>query len=141
MRDELPDYSSDPTTYHRIYYHVVRRRKLIEALGGACVRCGATDDLQFDHINPAEKAMEIKSNLSFKAVGDELKKCQLLCRTCHLGKTVGEKAPFRHGTIYGFMKMKCQCAACTVRQREWYDARNARRLKPNGRGAYGPRTK
>jgi 5-methylcytosine-specific restriction endonuclease McrA len=30
----------------------VRRARLIELLGGQCVRCGSTDELEFDHIDP-----------------------------------------------------------------------------------------
>jgi hypothetical protein len=41
-----------------------RRARLIEMLGGACVRCGATEDLEFDHIDPSTKVFAICAGLS-----------------------------------------------------------------------------
>lgn len=139
MPDSLPD-TSDMTAYHRAYYHAVRRRKALDFLGGRCVFCGSTDDLQFDHVDPHAKSFDIGENLTLSTIEDELRKCQLLCGPCHRAKTTRERRPFQHGTIYGFMKMKCACADCAARKREWHDARNKARLKPNGRGAYGPRS-
>ena len=62
-------------------------------LGGKCVVCGATEQLEIDHIDPATKEFELtKSNTySRKKVMEELAKCQLLCKTCHLEKTKREK--------------------------------------------------
>jgi hypothetical protein len=33
-------------------------------LGGCCVRCGATQDLEFDHIDPSTKVFAICAGLS-----------------------------------------------------------------------------
>jgi len=33
-------------------------------LGGRCVRCGATEDLEFDHIDPSTKRFTISGGLS-----------------------------------------------------------------------------
>lgn len=139
MPDSLPD-TSDMTAYHRAYYHAVRRRKVLDFLGGHCAVCGATEGLEIDHIDPSTKSFDARDNLTLATIEDELRKCQLLCGTCHKAKTIRERPPFKHGTIYGFMKMKCACDDCSARKREWYDARNEARLKPNGRGSYGPRS-
>jgi len=65
-----------------------RRERLIEMLGGACVRCGATDDLEFDHIDPATKAFAVGSDMSraWSKLVEEALKCQLLCFECHVAK-------------------------------------------------------
>lgn len=41
-----------------------RRDRLIEMLGGKCVRCGATEDLEFDHIDPSTKVFAVMAGLS-----------------------------------------------------------------------------
>ena len=74
----------------------IRERKaknkayLIEMLGGKCVGCGVTENLQFDHIDRKQKAFTIgkklQSSLENKLI-PEAKKCQLLCKSCHQIKT------------------------------------------------------
>lgn len=128
---------TDFAAYHREYYYK-RRKKITDYLGGSCVECGATEDLHIDHIDPEQKSFNISRNvtLSNPAVLAELDKCQLLCREHHEAKTARENTGFEHGTVYGFMKMKCLCAPCRAKRRAWNDERNAARRKPGG---YGPR--
>ncbi len=69
-----------------------RRAAAIERLGGVCAKCGSTDKLQFDHIDPASKHARIAkmwtaSKAKFEA---ELAKCQLLCEKCHREKTFSD---------------------------------------------------
>jgi hypothetical protein len=96
-------------------YYRERRRQAIEYLGGKCVKCGSTDDLQFDHVDPKTKAVEIsKSTLKKEVFWAEVKKCQLLCGKCHSEKSVvdvGNK-PARsfHGTLSTYRY--CKCEAC-----------------------------
>lgn len=62
-------------------------------LGGKCVRCASTDQLQFDHIDPATKSFTICDKLAGVAKAKlvvELAKCQLLCFECHKQKTAIE---------------------------------------------------
>lgn len=63
-----------------------RKAELINALGGKCVVCGAKNNLEFDHIIPSTKSFTIMSHWH-DDVEEELKKCQLLCKKCHLRKT------------------------------------------------------
>ena len=57
--------------------------------------CGTTDNLEFDHINPLDKSLNITNKLTLKnaylleEVLEELNKCQLLCEQCHSKKTHG----------------------------------------------------
>ena len=67
-----------------------RRQYLEEYLGGKCVRCGATERLDFDHIIPANKSYTIGSNITCFSLEElilEVDKCQLLCRPCHIQKS------------------------------------------------------
>lgn len=65
------------------------KRYLIEMLGGECVGCGVTTNLQFDHIDRKEKNVNVTSLLAGKleTAITEAKKCQLLCEDCHRLKT------------------------------------------------------
>ena len=80
------------------------RRQCIDKLGGKCVECGVTENLQFDHINPLEKSFAISESLHFSPkmkkevkFDEELNKCQLLCPTCHMKKT---KNDWLSGNLY-----------------------------------------
>ena len=69
------------------------RRYFIDKLGGQCVSCGSTDDLEFDHINPLDKSLNVSNKLGLKnayqleELIEEVDKCQLLCEDCHRKKT------------------------------------------------------
>ncbi len=65
------------------------RREALERDGHACVRCGATADLQVGHIVPCRGAHDRRHGLH--AV-DNL---QTLCRRCHAFKTLEENAERR----------------------------------------------
>jgi 5-methylcytosine-specific restriction endonuclease McrA len=66
-----------------------RRAAAVEHLGGCCARCGEADNLDFDHIDPTTKIMTIARASSRKEefFWEEVNKCQLLCKPCHLVKT------------------------------------------------------
>ena len=66
-----------------------RKQECREYLGGKCVGCGATENLQFDHIDRTQKSFIISSNvtMNWDKLTEELDKCQLLCDTCHRLKT------------------------------------------------------
>jgi len=73
-------------------YRDKRKSYCIEYLGGKCVKCGTTHNLQFDHIKREGKKYEITRKLTYKFdnIKEELDKCQLLCAPCHLEKTASE---------------------------------------------------
>lgn len=72
----------------RRYYD--RKAQAHERLGGECVRCGATSDLQMDHIDRSTKSFEISKlwSVSKARYDAEVAKCQLLCRPCHRKKSL-----------------------------------------------------
>lgn len=77
--------------YSRKYYHL-RRNEYIQMLGGKCCKCGAADNLQFDHIKRATKKFALGKllNVSKEMALIEIKKCQLLCFECHIIKSRAE---------------------------------------------------
>lgn len=112
--------------YHR------RRAEWIEKKGGKCVRCGETDGLQFDHIDPATKTFTISKlwSLSNAKIEAELRKCQILCVPCHKDKTRAETTPFSHGTWYAAYNKKCKCDDCASYRRWYNQQRRAKRARP-----------
>jgi len=70
------------------------RDQLIDQLGGQCVHCGATERLEFDHINgrdwPAAQT-EWSHRMSIVRREASEGQIQLLCRRCNARK--GEPAP------------------------------------------------
>lgn len=72
--------------------------RLIDRFGGRCISCGSVDSLVFDHIDPTTKKFEISSGLLRLDLEDELRKCQLLCRSCHGRKTVADRMRLRMDT-------------------------------------------
>lgn len=114
--------------YHKEYYRK-RRQAIFDYLGGKCVVCGTTDELEVDHIEREDKSFNISSKLSVKNNKAELDKCQLLCKTHHKEKTAQENTGFEHGTMYAWMKKKCRCEICEPVWRAWQDNRNRARRK------------
>ena len=114
--------------YHREYYKK-RRQAIFEYLGGVCVVCGTTENLEVDHKDRSDKSFSISSKLSVKNNKEELDKCQLLCTTHHREKTAKENSGWSHGTIYGWMRKKCSCESCLEAKTIWSERRNAARRK------------
>ena len=70
--------------YHRI------RDEMIAHLGGCCVQCGSTEQLEIDHVDPKKKTMRTERMTYVKEARreEELRRCQLLCQPCHQEKTL-----------------------------------------------------
>jgi hypothetical protein len=82
--------------YHRAYmkeWYARKKGELVALLGGRCVKCGTTDGLTFDHIDPSTKKMPIgkMTKYSIEEVREGAMKCQLLCKGCHITKTKANK--------------------------------------------------
>jgi 5-methylcytosine-specific restriction endonuclease McrA len=96
-------------------YHK-RMGEAISSLGGKCVKCGATEDLEIDHVNPAEKSFTVSMlwSVSKERFEAELSKCQLLCKKCHNEKSILEagkklvKNQDVHGTLSSYRYCKCE---------------------------------
>lgn len=60
------------------------------AENGPCVLCKSDLDLEVDHIDRDTKVEHRIWSWSAERREAELKKCQVLCRSCHLEKTIRE---------------------------------------------------
>ena len=85
-------------------YHETKG-KLVEFMGGKCIRCGHDDvwGLEFHHVLPTNKKVSISKLL----MGDieiaklEVDKCVLICRNCHIALDKSWKGTFVKGE-YGW---------------------------------------
>ena len=124
---------TEPKRRYRTGYltekRAARRQLLKDHLGGACVTCGTTEDLQFNHKNPEEKRFTISEiihkNIDF--VLKEVEKCELLCKECHKKETrrqfrdgeltvwnAGTRKPYVHGTCRMYKQQSCRCDLCCL---------------------------
>ncbi len=93
----------------------------VASKGGACAKCGSTERIEIDHIDPALKEYKIASIWSRrKEIRDyELAKCQLLCYECHKEKTLGYAIKdMKHGTLSMYQSRKCRCDECRAANAE-----------------------
>ena len=76
------------------------RAKLVEHMGGKCVKCGNTENLEFDHIDKTTKTMKLSSmwHYSWDKILQEAQHCQLICKTCHESKTFGTD-DYKHNKV------------------------------------------
>lgn len=96
--------SQDMAAYMR-HRRRTRRIKLLAMLGGGCVDCGATENLDFNHIEPAEKSFEIASGLykNWDLLVAEAEKCDLRCKLHHLEETRRQRAAGKIRTRKGLL--------------------------------------
>ena len=96
------------------YYE--KRNEFIILFGGKCIKCGSTEELEFDHIDPSTKQFNISDAWKFNNRNEklqiELDKVQLLCSSCHKEK---HKSP--HGTLARYRD--CKCELCLTVKREY----------------------
>jgi hypothetical protein len=91
-----------------------RREWALEYLGGVCVECGATENLEFHHKAPAEKEFNISPLLSRQKeiLIEELNKCELRCSDHHKKEHATE-----HGKRWMWVK-GCRCDLCVEAARQ-----------------------
>jgi hypothetical protein len=69
------------------------RAYLTHLLGGVCATCGGSEQLEFHHRDPSEKAFCIGrflGRISLDRLLVEADKCELRCWPCHLDVTRGD---------------------------------------------------
>jgi 5-methylcytosine-specific restriction endonuclease McrA len=124
--------------YFRKYYHK-KKAKYINLLGGKCAVCSTKEGLEFDHKDPKTKEFTISKlmNYSEEKVLDEVRKCQLLCKACHLAKSQKEgsfttepwnKGKWSHGSQTGYLLKMCRCLEC----KDFYSEYKRRMRKERG---------
>jgi 5-methylcytosine-specific restriction endonuclease McrA len=97
----------------------------------SCVRCGSTEQLELDHIDPSTKDATLKAlhtaafwSWSMKRIEAEIAKCQVLCRDCHEKKTMTDMGHTGHSRR-GYAK-GCRCTVCVESNRGHQRRRRAR---------------
>ncbi len=104
-------------------YTQKRLDKAKDYLGSKCKECNTTENLEFDHIDPQNKEIEITTAVmakcwSWDKLVIELNKCQLLCKECHLKKTIKSYPIQPCGTYWKYRKYKCRCKECVLANTE-----------------------
>lgn len=116
---------ADPDTqrrYQRQWAQNNRRRWLSE--NGPCAKCGSDKDMEVDHIDRTKKISHRVWSWTKDRRDEELRKCQVLCGSCHKEKTSLEKQrPIKHGTESGYAR--CRCSSCTEAHRIYVANRRA----------------
>jgi hypothetical protein len=97
--------------YHRKNY-VCRRGEFFN--GKRCIDCGATENLELDHVDPATKISNSVWEWRKERREAELAKCVARCKVCHKKRSDEQhRRPIPHGTESGYRR-GCRCRTCTV---------------------------
>jgi 5-methylcytosine-specific restriction endonuclease McrA len=71
----------------------------VKTASACVVDAGATEGLEFDHIDPSTKEFTISGlSRAWDVLVTEAAKCQLLCRPCHVAKGAEDRPEPAHGT-------------------------------------------
>lgn len=97
MRAKLTPEERTARDRARKHFEYERRKAYArDYLGGKCAECGSTEELEFDHVDPAMKRFDLMRDWSvaWQRWHDELEKCQLLCHDDHAEKTARERRDY-----------------------------------------------
>ena len=99
---------------YQLKWKAYRRNEWINK-NGPCL-CGSWKDLEVDHVDPSTKVDHNVWSWSNERRSEELAKCQVLCKPCHMIKTSHENGmPLEgrpHGSQNTYQKEKCRCRLC-----------------------------
>lgn len=111
-------YNAYMNTYMRERWQ--RRRSWgIARLGGKCVDCGTIELLQFDHVDPEAKNFTLakQSSCSELRFLEEIAKCVLRCKWCHIERTRAQQTVGHGGGGQGITG--CKCKLCKDKKSEY----------------------
>ena len=87
-----------------------RRKEWFDA-NGSCRKCGSSEGLELDHVDPSKKVThKVWSWTESKRI-EELDKCQVLCNKCHKDKTSEQRPEAPHGNDVMY-RSGCRCKEC-----------------------------
>jgi len=114
----------------------VAERRRLWFRNKVCANCGTKEHLELDHIDPTQKVDHRIWSWSWARIIAETAKCQVLCQSCHIEKTMKERdAGLVHGTNNGYEYYKCRCESCrkahneNVNEWRWKTGRRTRLLQ------------
>lgn len=118
---------ADRAEYLREYSRRWKARRKAEFFADkVCEECGTDEDLQVDHIIPRRGSKYRQVWLMSKSqMDEEMKLCQILCRTHHAEKTIRDMEithgfkPYTHGTFAMYHRHKCRCEPCKTFYSKW----------------------
>jgi 5-methylcytosine-specific restriction endonuclease McrA len=84
----------------------------------SCVECQSHDDLEIDHIDPKQKISHRIWSWTETRRLEELKKCQILCKTCHNNKTQKYREDSMIHGLSMYRSKKCRCGICREAKRQ-----------------------
>lgn len=124
-----------------------RRRKRIarirQQMGDVCRYCGNPGE-EIDHINPASKRSDVSSanclDGPWDRIWDEVLKCQILCRECHISKSKTDISKINTGRPGNFGEESCNSVLTEVEVlsiRERYKSQNPRVTQQELGNEYG----
>lgn len=95
--------------YMKTLYHT-RKSIIFSFLGGVCCFCGSTTDLEVDNVDRSKKTMSVSRmcSVSLEKMYVELANCQLLCKKCHINKSIED---FSRQKVYD-KTISLTCAYC-----------------------------
>jgi hypothetical protein len=115
-----------------------RRSILINMYGASCRDCKSVEQLEFNHIDRSKKSFTLSGrglDGNWDIILEELSKCELLCRPCHIVKTKiqyetkqirqwndKKSEPLVHGTARSYQEQKCKCNDCKL-AKKYYRAK------------------
>lgn len=83
-----------------------------------CARCSSVNKLELDHIEPELKVSHRVWTWTKVKRLEELNKCQILCESCHMDKTLEQRAKTDHGRAQMYQAHKCRCDECRAWKRD-----------------------
>lgn len=104
----------------------MRKRRYDWFKDKSCQSCGSIKNLEIDHIDPKKKKTHAIWSYSETKRNEELKKCQVLCKECHIVKSTKDgsdpnrKYAYKHGTKQMYETHKCRCEDCRKWRHEKY---------------------
>src|SRR3972149_2694359 len=89
-------------------WRAARRRTVFN--GKNCALCGATENLELDHVFPETKISHKIWSWAWQRINEEMMKCRILCRPCHAERHAAEmRAPCGTRSAY---QRGCRCFSC-----------------------------
>jgi 5-methylcytosine-specific restriction endonuclease McrA len=122
---------ADPDERRQYHREWIKARRASWLAGKACAKCGSTDRLQLDHVDPASKTSHRIWSWSEPKRLAALSKCQVLCYGCHRTKTdlVDRASKAAHGTRAKYKSdSACRCDACRAANARYEHLRRVARV-------------